>query len=349
MKVIQVGIGGMGNTWLQTVLNSAEVEYAALVELNETIAQQQVERYGLEPTLIFQSLPEALAAVSADGLIDVTPPAFHREVSTTALAAGLPVLSEKPLAHTLSDAAAIVQKANETGVLHMVAQNYRSHGPVQTLKHVLATGDFGRAASVTVEFFKGLHVGGFRQEMPYPLIIDMAIHHFDLMRFLLESDPVSIFGRSWNPPWSWFKGDASASVSLELANGVVVAYNGSWCSTGRDTPWNAHWRFECEGGVVALQDDRVYTQRRSDEVVIRDGYGLAEPGAAVEVEPVEVKYAGVEYAAQAHLLHEFYEAVTQGKAVTTPCQDNIKSLGIVFDVIKSCESGLPVRSGESLN
>ncbi len=78
-------------------------------------------------------------------------------------------------------------------------------------------------------------------------------------------------------------------------------------------------------------------------MVIRDGYGLAESGEVIEVKPVEVEYIG-----QAYLLHEFYEAVIQGKAVATSCQDNIKSLGIVFDVIKSCESGRPVRSGESL-
>jgi predicted dehydrogenase len=338
MKVIQVGIGGMGNTWLKAVLNSPEVEHAALVEVSEAMAQEQAERYGLDRSLIFRSLPEALAAVAADGVIDVTPPAFHRDVSTTALTAGRPVLSEKPLANTMADAAAIVQKANETGVLHMVAQNYRYHEPMQTLKHVLASGEFGRVASVTVEFFKGLHVGGFRQEMAYPLIIDMAIHHFDLMRFLLDSDPVSVFGRSWNPPWSWFKGDASASVSLEFANGVVVAYNGSWVSTGRETPWNAHWRFECEGGIITLREDRVFTQARSDELVSQGGYSHFKEGKIVEVVPVEL-----DYLAQDYLLQEFYEAVTQGKPATTTCQDNIKSLGIVFDVIQSCETGLAVR------
>jgi predicted dehydrogenase len=88
MKVIQVGIGGMGNTWLNTVLHSAEVEYAALVEVNPVIAQQQAEKYGLDPALIFRSLPEALAVVSAEGVIDVTPPAFHRVISTLALEAG---------------------------------------------------------------------------------------------------------------------------------------------------------------------------------------------------------------------------------------------------------------------
>jgi hypothetical protein len=41
MKVIQVGIGGMGAAWLKTVLASGEVDYAALVEVNPDIAKTQ--------------------------------------------------------------------------------------------------------------------------------------------------------------------------------------------------------------------------------------------------------------------------------------------------------------------
>ncbi|GAB4439166.1 MAG: hypothetical protein Fur0044_35780 [Anaerolineae bacterium] len=40
--------------------------------------------------------------------------------------------------------------------------------------------------------------------------------------------------------------------TIEFANGVVAAYNDSWCSTGKETPWNGHWRFECERGVIWL-------------------------------------------------------------------------------------------------
>ena len=54
--------------------------------------------------------------------------------------------------------------------------------------------------------------------MPHPLIIDMSIHHFDLMRFFLGSDAVAISARSWNPPWSWFAGDASAAAQIEFGN-----------------------------------------------------------------------------------------------------------------------------------
>lgn len=331
MRVIQVGIGGMGNAWLNAVLSSPEVQYAAFVEINPAIAAEQAERHKLDRALIFPTLAEAIDAARAAfpgeplGVIDVTPPAFHQSISTTALEAGIPVLSEKPLANTFEAATAIARKADETGVLHMVAQNYRYSVPAQTLKRVLDEGALGVVGAVSVDFFKGPHFGGFREQMPYPLIIDMSIHHFDMLRFFLGDNPVSVYGRSWNPPWSWFRGDASAAVSLQFAGGVVAAYNGSWCSNGTETPWNGNWRFECERGSILLREDVVYTQRRDEAPV---------PVPAVEMPRV----------AQSYLLHEFYEAATTGKRPATTAQDNLKSLAIVFDVVESFTSGGVVQS-----
>lgn len=341
MKVIQVGIGGMGNAWINTVLQSSEVSFAGFVEVSDSVIQEQAVRYDMDRSRIYKSLAEALRSVRADAVINVTPPQFHKEVSLLAMDAGLPVLSEKPLAGTLSDAQAIVSKSNETGVLHMITQNYRYHVPTQTVKLVLDSGELGKVGAVTVEFFKGPHFGGFREEMPYPLIIDMSIHHFDLMRFFLDSDPVSVYGRSWNPPWSWYNGDASASVSLAFANGAVVAYNGSWCSNGKETPWNANWRFECEKGVVTLVDDEVYVQHLLG-VEAGTGFRGNQYDDLTLVPPVTL-----ERQAQAYLLHEFYEAVKTGQKPATTCQDNIKSLGIVFDVVQSFATGTVVQSSIS--
>lgn len=324
MNVIQVGIGGMGNAWLRAVVASPVVEYAGFVEVSEKVAAEQVEKYGLDGSRIYKSVEEAIKAVAADGLINVTPPQFHKAVSITALEAGIPVLSEKPLADTRATAQEIVDAANRTGILHMVTQNYRYKPPIQTLKNALDSGVAGEIGAVHVEFFKGPHFGGFREEMAYPLIIDMSIHHFDLMRFFLGSDPIRVFGRSWNPPWSWYKGDASAAVVLDFANGVTVSYDGSWCSQGRETDWNANWRFEGSQGVVAMVDSQVYTQLTG-------------------AEPTLVETVPMTRTDQDYLLHEFYEAVTQGKPPVTTCQDNIKSLGIVFDVVQSFETGQVIQ------
>lgn len=323
MKVIQVGIGGMGNAWLKAVQASDVVDYAGFVEINDAIAVEQAAKYDLDAATIYKSVPAALAALQPDGIIDVTPPQFHQDVSVTALEAGIPVLSEKPLADTLERAQRIVDKANETRMLHMVTQNYRYRPPVQTVKQVLASGELGAITSVGVQFYKGPHFGGFREEMAYPLIIDMSIHHLDMMRFFLERDLVSVYGRSWNPPWSWFAGDASALVTYQFDGDVLVTYDGSWCSNGADTSWNGTWRFECEHGSLHMEDDRVY-------VTQRDGDGKQRR----EVEQVTMQHTD-----QAYLLHEFYEAVTQGKTPATTCQDNIKSLAMVFNTVESFETG----------
>ena len=335
MKVIQVGIGGMGAAWLSAVTNSSDVEYAGFVEVNDTIASQQVEKWGLDGSVIFKTLEDALANVEADGVINVTPPQFHKPVSITALEAGVPVLSEKPLADTRAAAQEIVDKANETGVLHMVAQNYRYRSATQTLKAALDSGICGRVGAAAVEFYKGPHFGGFRDEMDYPLIIDMSIHHFDLMRFFLDSDPTAIFGRSWNPPWSWYKGDASAAVVLDFANGATVNYNGSWCSHSRSTNWNANWRFECEWGVVMMVDDAVTIQTLDPD-------GAPDGIMEAVAEPFAFDAVSIQRESQEYLLDEFYQAVMHGKPPVTTCQDNIKSLGIVFDIVRSFESGATI-------
>ena len=333
MNVIQVGIGGMGSTWLRAVQRSPLVEFAGFVEINDEIARAQAEAYHFDSSLIFQSLPEALENVEADAVINVTPPEIHREICVAALEAGLPVLTEKPLAGNLAEARAIVEAAKATGMLCSVAQNYRYRPLAQTIKRLLDSGELGAVAAVRAEFFRGPHFGGFREQMPHPLLVDMSIHHFDLMRFFLGSDAVTIDARSWNPPWSWFDGDASAAAMIKFANGAQASYTGSWCSQAFETSWNADWRFECERGVILVEDDRVYIQRLKG---VDKG---ARGQSSIHDERREIPLVGMERESQDYLLHEFYEAVTQGETVSTTAQDNIHTMGFVFGVVEACDSG----------
>ncbi|MCY3866442.1 MAG: Gfo/Idh/MocA family oxidoreductase [Chloroflexi bacterium] len=333
MRVIQVGIGGMGNTWLGAVQRSPQVEFAGVVEIDDEIARAQAAAYHLDPALVFQAMPEALETVEADAVINVTPPEVHREICIGALEAGLPVLTEKPLAGNLEDARAIVAAADATGVDCIVAQNYRYRPLTQTIKAILASGELGAVAAVSCEFYRGPHFGGFREEMPHPLIIDMSIHHFDLMRFFLGSDAMAIRARSWNPPWSWFAGDASAAALIEFGNGVQASYTGSWCSQALETSWNADWRFECERGVLLAQDDRLYAQRL---LSVKEG---ARGLASAHDDKREIPLVSMEREGQDYLLQEFLEAVTTGAATATTAQDNIHTMEFVFGVVEACDSG----------
>lgn len=314
--VIQVGVGGMGQTWLRTVAASEKVEHVAWVDMDEQTLKEKCETYNFSPHRCYTSLQEALQKEKAHGLINVTPPEHHKEISCAALERGLHVLSEKPLADSMASAIDIVECAEKAGAILMVAQNYRYRDVIVTLRETVASGRYGDAGQVQVNFFKGPHFGGFREEMDHPLIIDMSIHHFDLMRYILDADPQTVRGHSWNPSWSWFAGDASACLLFEFENGLSVVYNGSWCSTGAETSWNGDWRIECQKGVILSRDDAIYAANTGDP---RERIANKEQ----------------ELSDQAHLLHEFYEAVTQGTLPGTHGRDNLKSLGMVFGAVEA--------------
>lgn len=343
MRVLLAGLGVMGNHWLRIIAASNEVELVAAVEVNPALAQDRFERYGLDPKLHFTSFDDALARSRPDGVLIVTPPAAHREMSIAALEAGVPVLSEKPLADSLAAGEAILAAAQRTGVLHLVCQDYRYSRQAQTVKQVLAAGELGQVGAVKVDFYKSLVRSGFHDTLRYPLTIDMSIHHFDMMRFFMDSNPKSIYGRAWRTPWDWWKGDSSASVFLQFANGAEITYTGSWCATGQETSWNGDWRFECERGVLLLRDDRVIVQRRLDKIDDIKGYPQY-----LNADPEHVRLVPMKRQRQAFLLHEFYRAVMlhEGQPGTV-VQDNINSFRMVWDTIRSFETGETVNIGES--
>lgn len=236
-------------------------------------------------------------------------------------------VTERPLADTWESARAMAAEARQAGRVLMVGQNYRYSSPVQTLRSVIAQGALGRPGQAAVEFFRGPHFGGFRDVMPYPLVVDMAIHHFDLMRFLLGADPVSLWAQGWNPDWSWYRGDASATVFVEMRlraapeRTVRLTYTGSWCANGGETPWNGEWKVLCDDGCVRLAGDRVAVQRR-------DGRPWEE------VPAVQLERGGQDW-----LLHEFVSAAREGREPETSAQDNLRSIEMVFAAVESTKTG----------
>ena len=253
LPVVAVGAGAMGRAWLATLTESPEVDLVGIVDLDLAAARRaaaDLER----PDLPVGTDAVALAEqTGARAVVDVTVPVAHHPVTTAALFAGLPVLGEKPVADTLPRALSLVAAAEVTGQLFMVSQSRRWNPQLAALRGMVE--DLGAVGAVTTEFFKAPHFGGFRDEMAHPLLVDMAIHAFDSVRYLLGTEPVSAYCQSWNPTWSWYAGDANAAAVFEMEGGVRYAYTGSWCAPGAETSWNGSWRVSGERGTARWNGD----------------------------------------------------------------------------------------------
>lgn len=326
LKVVVVGAGAMGRAWLGAVEASPLVELRGIVDLDLDAARASAASIGKPHLPVGTGTAQLASDVGAQAVINVTVPAAHHPVSTEALFAGLPVLGEKPVASTVAQGLSLAAAAEVTGQLFMVSQSRRYNLNLFAAKAL--AGGLGRLGILSADFFKAPHFGGFRDQMDHPLLLDMAIHQFDMARFLLDADPVSVFCEEYNPAWSWYRGDAAAVASFEMSGGQRFVFNGSWCSPGQETSWNAAWRLSGEHGTVLWDGDNPPTA------------SLASANTGAQRNAAVVKDPGTEVHGS---LREFVMALRTGTPPMGQVHNNILSLAMVEAAIESAATGQRVR------
>lgn len=333
-KIVLVGCGGMSNIWLDYASQKPDAEIVGLVDLNLTAAKEKAKQRQLDVP-IYQDVTLAIKETKAELVFDVTMPAAHKQVVTTALQEGCHVFGEKPMAESLEDAEAIIKIADQTGKRYSVMQNRRFLKEIRSIRNFIAKGEIGELHTLNADFYLGPHFGGFREEMNHPLIVDMAIHTFDQARFISNSNAVSVYCHEFNPSGSWYEGNASAICIFEMENGVVFTYRGSWAAEGLPTSWNSDWRMIGTKGTVTWDGADTISAETVDEA--KSVNFLREMKPAV----VPLNWHGQEE--HAGCLDEMFAALEQKRIAETDGHDNIQSMKMIFAAIESAKSGEKVK------
>ena len=329
-RIIVAGCGGMANAWLDEITIRENAEVSALVDVRREAAVEMAERRGLKVPC-YENLEQALAETNANLVVDVTIPAAHKQIVTAALKSGCHVLGEKPIAETLQDAREVVQTADQTGRRYAVMQNRRYTKPIRTLRQLLADGKIGTIGSIHADFFIGPHFGGFREQMDSPLLVDMAIHTFDQARFLTGANAVSVYCHEYNPPGSWYEGNAAAVCIFEMSDGSAFTYQGSWCADGRPTSWDAQWRINGTKGSAEWDGESAPLLHIKEE---SSAQAFIHP---VRTETAHNVWGGRE--GHAGCLDEMFAALEENRPAETDCHDNMESMKMVFGALQSAASG----------
>ncbi|GAA4773360.1 Gfo/Idh/MocA family protein [Microbacterium gilvum] len=324
LRVVQVGAGGMGRAWIGAISRHDDTELVGLVDLDLGTARAALDDAGLAGVAVGTSASEVAAAVSADAVVNVTVPGAHLPVNVEALAAGYPVLCEKPAAPTVADALRQAAAAQVHGRLLMISQSRRYFDGFAALR--AQTARLGALGAVATEFFKAPRFGGFRDEMDHVLLVDMAIHSFDAARALIGSDPVAVYAEEYNPSWSWYRGASNAVAVFEFADGVRYTYTGSWCAPGLETSWNGRWRVSGADGSAEWDGD---------------GAPVSSLDAPAAGDPAPEQIDGS--------LAEFVAAVRTGLRPTTDARANVASLAMVEGAVQSATTGRRVRISDVLD
>src|SRR5262245_36650131 len=233
LKLAIAGAGVIGRRHAERVAREPAARLSAIVD-PAPVGGELAEKLGAR---WFASLEQLLAEDRPDGLIVATPNQVHVANGLLAIAAGVAVLMEKPIADDVAAGRRLVEAAEQAGVPLLVGHHRRHNPMIGKAKEVIEQGRLGRVVAVQGHFWVTkpddyFEVAWRRDKGGGPVYLNL-IHDIDLFRYLL-GEIVSVQAAESNAVRSHAVED-TAVVLLRFAGGALGSITVSDCVPA---PWS---------------------------------------------------------------------------------------------------------------
>lgn len=316
--LLQIGCGNFGYSWTAGVLPQVpEARLVAVCDRNETALDKVPESVAR-----YTDLAEALVAGGFDAVLNTTTPAAHLATTAACLAAGYPVLCEKPIGASLEEAQQLLALQRQYGLPVMIAENYRYNAPPRKVKEILSSGRLGAVHALECTFHHdhpdASHT--YHGALSQPLIMDVTVHHLDLARYFSAMEPVDVSVTTFPAPYSWYgQRPATCVLTAHLGGGARLVYHGSLAEPCATTDWVGRWRIQCAKGVVTLD---------GCSITITEG----DSQSVLDLSPST-------WDCRDEVLREFMAALREGRPGLTDLSDNLHSFAFMCAAVQSAEQG----------
>lgn len=277
-RVDTIGVGFVGYGWISRAHAHALHTLNHLSPLAKRVRLVAIAGRRVEPLeaaareLGFERWTTSVEELVEDGEVDVVASLAavegHAAATLAALAAGKPVLCEKPLGVDAAESRELLDAAEEAGVTHACGFNYRYVPAVTLARELIRSGRLGELLQYRGHYLQDYQLldqqprtsGGAGAVLDYSHLVDM-------LRFL-AAEPEALTART--AQFVSEREDAYAAV-LELPGGALASLEASRCALG----WKGRQRVEVNGSEGSLWWDmedlnRLHVFRADDE---REGLG----------------------------------------------------------------------------
>jgi predicted dehydrogenase len=222
-RIAVAGAGYIGQAHIGVARNSPTVTLSAVVDPSPA-AKAVAEAAGVP---LYASLDELFAKDRPDGVVLATPNQLHVPHAMACIAAGVPMLLEKPIAQTVTEAEALVRAADEAQARILIG-HHRAHSPIMAkAKQVVDSGVLGRLVAVmgSATFLKPdnyfVDAPWRREPGAGPILLNM-IHEVHNLRMLCgEIVAVQAFK---SHAVRGFPVEDTVSINLRFASGALGSF-----------------------------------------------------------------------------------------------------------------------------
>ena len=340
VRIAVAGAGLIGRRHIEEVMRHRGSDLAAIVDPSEAAAH-------LARTLsvpLHGSLRDLLAAGEADGVILATPNQLHLEQGLACIAAGMPVLIEKPVVHSYAEGVTLCDIAETAGAKVLVG-HHRRHSPILAKAvEIVGSGVLGKLVAVmgSAVFYKpaDYHDGPFawrRKPGGGPILINM-IHEIDNLRAMVGE--IAAVQAMASNAIRGFEVEDTVAINLHFTNGALgsfllsdtAACPRSWEQTSGENEAYAHYPDEDAytimgtDGSLSVPTMRLRLYRKPEE---RSWYApfTTETHAQRRQDPLALQIA-------------HFAAVIRGEAEPlVTCRDGLQNLRITDAIAEAARTG----------
>ncbi|ANT50959.1 Gfo/Idh/MocA family protein [Mesorhizobium amorphae] len=253
MRLLILGTGWMAQEHARQFGKIKGVEIVAAVDVDAARVGEFADSFGIPNR--FTTLEEALKWGGFDAVANVTPDRIHHPTTMALIAAGKPVLCEKPLAENFGKANEMADAAKAAGIVNMVNLTYRNVAALQKARAMVLAGEIGTVRHVEASYLQSWLVSKFwgdwrtdpkwlwrlsRDHGSNGVLGDVGIHILDFASYgaALDIDHVfcrlRAFDKAPGNRIGEYGLDANDSfaMTLDFANGAFGVVHASRWATG---------------------------------------------------------------------------------------------------------------------
>jgi predicted dehydrogenase len=340
-RIAVAGAGLIGARHIEEVDACPEAQLAAVVDPGPA-GLEQAGRYGVP---LYPSLTELFATDRPDGVILATPNRMHVDGGLECVAAGVPVIVEKPIGDTIGGAVRLVEAGEQAGV-PILTGHHRNYSPLMTrARKIVRSGRLGQIVAVvgTALFHKpddyfDVGDGWRRQPGGGPILLNL-IHEVNNLLSLV-GDIVRVQAVTSNAIRG-FPVEDTAAMIFTFAGGALgtfllsdtAASARSWEQTSREnTSYASYDDEDCyhiagTAGSLSVPTMRVKTF----------------PGTRSWWEPFETSTESVDRSDPlAHQVSHFVDVIRGEAEPICSGRDGLRTLVVVDAVLEAARTGAPV-------
>lgn len=342
LRIAMIGLGNMGSYHAGILPKLPDVEIAGVCDINEIKAKSIGEKLGVKWCTDYHDLLDHAEAVWI-----CTEPFNRREIVLTCARNGKHIFTEKPIANDLGDAHAMVEAADQAGVVYMLGYCLRFWNPYKLLKTSFSSGELGELVECWTRRYMPTDMSSTWygwQEKSGGAMLDFGSHDIDWLRWI-GGDVETVFGYE-RQVRSTMHAYEHGHILMRFIQGGVGSASDSWASCLDDSSVGivgtkgAMIVERCgdirkkigSGEEIKLGNDAVMDVNPQGEVGKKDDRGIIQridsPGESIQ--------------------EHFIRCVQQGCSPTPSASDGLKTLATITALHDSVRKGISVRVGDYL-